>query len=220
MKKKTGYKNILSVLDRADEIDINEGRIAYFRYNELMQKTAARYNLPLSSIVAAFAALSPNNDYKGNVRSLKTVVEAYQAGNDPKTVRVSTYGHCRDRAFLYLDGTPFLDHAKGKKIRNFYQNILNPLDPDPVTIDGHAVNIWRNQVQSVKLARNFNYKEIADDYRRAARETGLIPNQIQAITWFCWKRINRILYKPQLTLFGDPTDVWETNLNLDELKGF
>jgi hypothetical protein len=220
-RKSENYKNILRVLDAADPIDVNEGRIAYFRYNELLKRFADRYSLPFPIVCAAFAALSPNNDYLGNLRSLKTVIEGFQSGRDRSRITVSTYGHCRDRALKYLDGSAdFLGTVKGKKIKNFYQNILNPIDPVPVTIDGHAVNLWLGKIQSVKDARGFHYETVANDFRRAAIAENLIPNQVQAITWFAWKRINRILFKPQLKLFGDPSDRWETIVDLDEIKTF
>lgn len=206
--------NIKKVLDRADETDINEGRLSYFRYNEVLRNLADFYAYPLPAVVAVFAALSPNTDYQSNLRSCATVLKGHAAGVDRDYIKVSTYNHCRDRAITYLDGVAFLDNVRGKKIRSFYKNILNPIDSEPVTIDGHAVNIWRLKRVNLKaiVALSWHYETVAADYRRVAASVGLLPNQVQAITWFTWKRINRIVYPGrQLELFRDNSaDMWKT----------
>jgi hypothetical protein len=205
-------RNIKRVLDLADSVDIDEGRLSFFRYHEVLRNMSAHYGVDFQTTVAIFCALSPNSDYRGNLRSTASVIAGHLAGIDRDRIRVATYNHCRDRAFEYLNGTSFLATVRGPKIRSFYLNIINPMDPDPVTIDGHAVNIWRGRRKNLKsVVGDFRYKHVAGEYRDVARRVGLLPNQVQAITWFAWKRIHRILYPgEQLKLFGDPGDRWET----------
>jgi hypothetical protein len=206
-------KNIRRILDRADAIDISEGRVSYFRYNEVLRNLAAFYGVGFPETVAVFAALSPNSDYQGNLRSTASVIKGFVEGVPVERITVVTYNHCRDRAFGYLNGRSFLGSVKGKKIRSFYSNILNPLDPHPVTIDGHAVNIWRGRrvnLKAVATGPGFNYESVAGDYRATAESVSLLPNQVQAITWFTWKRINRILFQSQINLFDNPADFWKT----------
>lgn len=217
-------KNIKAILDLADDTDIQEGRIAYFRYNEVCRLLADHYGYTFPEVVAVFSALSPNNNYTGNLRSTATILKGYKEGVDVNYLRVTTYNHCRDRAYAYLSGVSFLDTVSGLKILSFYANISNPLDPHPVTIDGHAVNVWRNRLTTVKSVAEtrFNYEGVAKDYRTVAASVSILPNQLQAITWFTWKRINNILFKPQqLELFKDISlDLWKTLRSPEEIEPF
>jgi hypothetical protein len=218
-------RNIIRVLDKADAVDINEGRLAYFRYNEVLRNLADFYDVPFRDCVAAFAALSPNNDYLGNLRSTATLLKYFRTVPIDRIV-CTTYNGCRDRAATYLTGTSFLGTVGGKKIRAFYSNILNPLDPAAVTIDGHAVNVWRNQRVNLQkvAAKKFRWKydDVAADYRRAAAGVGLLPNQVQAITWFAWKRVNNILYPGrQFELYKDvSSDFWKTIVDPESIATF
>lgn len=213
--KRGNVKNIMRVMNAADVNDINEGRLSYFRYNEVLTNLADYYGVPFDKTVAVFAALSPNSDYQGNLRSAASVLKGFIEGVDVELIRVTSYNHCRDRAFSYLGGVDFLATVTGKKIRSFYRNILNPMDPDPVTIDGHAVNIWRGRragnLRQV-ASGHFNYETVTVDYRTVAARVGLLPNQVQAITWFTWKRIHNIFYPGgQLEFFADRSaDLWRT----------
>lgn len=168
-------KNITLCLNLASPVEIDEGRLAYFRYRELMERFSRKYSLPLEYVIAAFAALSPNNSYIGNLRSLVSVLECFTNGTNRDLVRVSSYRACAQRAFNYLEGVSFLDTVGGKKTRAFYQNILYPLDAHPVTIDGHAVNIWKGKRNNLKNLGKWNYDCIAADYRKVAKRTGLLP---------------------------------------------
>ena len=94
------------------------------------------------------------------------------------------------------------------KVRNFYNNILAPRSPNgDVTIDTHAVaaGLWRPlSGNSLEVAHNFanyagkgmpsaagsaltgiqgTYPLYAEAYRRAAKERGILPREMQSITW-------------------------------------
>ncbi len=221
---KSQVKNVLRVLDKAGEAEINEGRVAYTNYRAVLTGIGEFYGYPLPLVIAVFAALSPNCDYYNNLRSAATVINAHKLAIPRDRVKVASYNHCRDRAFTYLDGVGFLDTVKGKKIRSFYQNILNPLDPYPVTIDGHALNIWRGERRGLKdsLIKPKMYDEIADDYREVSQRIGLIPNQTQAITWLTWKWLhNLVVTKRQLHLFQDRSnDIWKTLYEPEDIKPY
>ncbi len=216
--------NIKKVLHRADAVDISEGRVAYYRYREVCCRVAERYGYPVESIIACFAALSPNLDYRGNVRSLLSVVEGHKAGRPVETIKTAGYNACRDRAYSYLSGVSFWDTVHGPKIRAFYQNILHPMSAEYVTIDGHAVNIVYGKVRPLKevVRSKWKYPVVAEAYKVVAAKHGLIPNQLQAITWFTWKRINNIVYTaPQLHLFDDrQNDFWQTLLTYENVRAY
>lgn len=94
------------------------------------------------------------------------------------------------------------------KVRNFYNNILSPNSPHgDVTIDTHAVAAGLLRPlsgNSLEVAHNFanyagagqpnaggsaisgvqgTYPLYAEAYRRAAAERGILPRQMQSITW-------------------------------------
>lgn len=214
--------NILKLMERASSTDITEGRVAYYRYNEVMRRFAAHYGYPLERTAACFVSLSPSNSYEGNLRSLASVLQAHRDGALPESAPVTTFHHCRARAWTYLEGEDFLQKTEGKKIRSFYQNILNPLDPFPVTVDGHALNIYRDIKVPLRAAAvlKWDYEEIADAYREVARRLRLQAHQVQAIAWYAWKREKSILYTPpQLELFEDRSgDLWRALRSPEDLK--
>lgn len=215
-------QNINDILSCADAIDVAEGLEAYRNYQRTMLSFSELYSISLPRVTGAFVALSPNNDYKGNLRSLATVLQAVKERRSFDTVTVSTYRACGARAMDFASGaSDFLKVTKGPKTRSFYKNILEPEDLYPVTVDGHMVNVWRNRRLTMKqIAKDrFPYKEVAFDVRAVAFFHGLIPNQVQAIIWFAWKRINRIIFDPQLNLFANGNQ-WGSFVNAWEIEPF
>ena len=214
--------NILSVWDKADEIDRTEGALAYTRYNTTLHRVAAHYGFAFPNVVAAFCALSPNNDYSGNLRSTITLLRASNEGIPVEKVHVSTYNACRARAWDFIHGEDFLTRTKGPKTRNFYQNILDPASADPITIDGHMVCVWLGKrMTMVEVAwSKFKYETVANDFKIVANGLGILPNQLQSTLWFTWKRINNVVYKPQLGLFQDPTDTWGLDVQPGDIRPF
>jgi hypothetical protein len=215
---------------RAQIARINELERGYFYRRRTVGRNDHTDNLVLDKIAKRLLSIADDlrnyTDYQGNLRSTATVIKGWKAGVDVERIRVVTYNHCRDRAFEYLNGVSFLETVKGKKIRSFYLNILNPMDPEPVTIDGHAVNIWRGRRMNLKEVAGpkgrFNYNEVARDYRSAAIRVGLLPNQVQAITWFTWKRVHSILFPGrQLELLRDNSaDLWRTIVDPESIVPF
>jgi len=206
--------NLRALIEQADADDIAEGRQAYSRYHTVMRWFAARYGVPFDRTVAAFVALSPNSDYYGNLRSLASVLDGYVKGVPVERITISTYNHCRNRAHAYVGGdVSFLATVKGPKIRSFYANIVDPSDPHPVTVDGHMNAAYRAERLTMKeaiLRGRREYEAIAQAVRELAHAYDMIGNQAQATIWFARKRTLGIVYNPQLRLFGDPSDKWQT----------
>jgi hypothetical protein len=93
------------------------------------------------------------------------------------------------------------------KVRNFYNNLFDPSDPSSVTIDTHAVAAALLRPfggSDLEVAHNFantppkgfeyapesditgmrgTYGLFAEAYRQAAAERGILPRQMQSITW-------------------------------------
>jgi len=213
--------NLTRVVTQIDDIDWREGMVAYPRYRDTMQRLGDHYGYSLSSTTAAFCALSPNNDYWGNLRSLVTLMRGRNLGADPEDLIVSTYNQCKFRAWKYLNGDDFLAATRGPKTRAFYQNILKPSDPAPVTVDGHMYSIWVGERMTMvdAVRRRIKYEIVADGIRVVARHMGVIPNQLQSMLWFTWKRVNGIKYKPQMGLFYGE-DQWRLVVDPSEVECF
>lgn len=213
--------NLTRVVTQIDATDWSEGLTAYPRYRETMQRIGNHYGYSLESTTAAFCALSPNNDYWGNLRSLVTLMRGRNLGAEPEDLVVSTYNQCKFRAWRFLNGDDFLTVTRGPKTRAFYRNILNPDDTESVTVDGHMYSIWVGDRMTMvdAVRRRIRYQTVADGIKVMARHMGLIPNQLQSMLWFTWKRIHQIKYEPQMGLFRCG-DQWRLDVEPSEIRWF
>lgn len=217
--------NFIRMFALTDTIDREEGMLAYFRYHTLMCQLSSRYSINLDRVVAVFVSLSPNNDYAGNLRSAVSVLAGIHHGVPKGQVTVSTYKHCRDRAWAYGTGERvFLNETKGPKIINFYHNIINPKDPNWVTIDGHMSAIWQDKKLTMReaLIGKREYNRIADALKLLASFKGdILPSQLQAILWFTRKRLFRVKFDPQGDLIDFAnSDVWKTSRDVNSILPF
>ena len=122
--------------------DIQMGCKAYPVYHHTLRAMARHYGTGFVPTVEAFVALSPNNDYHGNLRSLASILEALQVGLTFDHCQITTYRGCGVRAWGYLVGeVSFLDTVKGRKITSFRDNILYLRDSRKVTVDGHMISL-------------------------------------------------------------------------------
>lgn len=215
-------KNIQKILEQASEIDIREGKMAFRNYHNLLKNISEYYQVGFTGTVAAFSSLSPNQSYLLNLRSLISLIIGVKENKKLENIRVSGYRHCLNRAHQYLIGEKdFLLETKGPKIRNFYCSILLPFDKRFITIDGHMFCIWKNKRETMKTVAisGFEYEKVANDFKKVAKANNLIPNQLQAILWFTWKRINNIVYSPQVRIGGED-DTWGLKLSIEDIKPF
>jgi len=120
-----------------------------------------------------FAALSPGCHVERN-HQLASEMLATGDCNHP-------YGNATRKARAIAEGGDPDLVLGGQKVRSFYANLLDPLDPMPVTIDRHQSVIlgWPNR----ELERAGAYDLAADIHRWLAAKYGLRPNELQALTW-------------------------------------
>lgn len=125
--------------------------------------------------------------------------------------------------------------GQAHKLRNFYNNIADPSDPRWVTIDTHAVAVGvfepvagtAHQVSaalggsgSVSAGVKGLYALYAEAYFRAAKERGVLPREMQSVTWDAI----RTLFPSELktTLYGAIENVWldyhNGKINADEVR--
>lgn len=220
---KFGY-NISKYYAKANAFDLSAGKAAYPAYLSMMRMIAREYELPTTHVTEAFAALSPNNDYYGNLRSLTSVLHGMRE-NKPYTV--STYKACAQRAESYLNGSvDFMSTVKGPKIRAFRNCILNPVTCQDLVLDGHMIAVAFGQNLTMKEAqielgkhgqRTKTYDAIVRAYVRAARVREITPSTLQAVIWFCRKRTESIKLTTQRDFWRDDARLFYT---LDEIPPY
>lgn len=199
-------KHLIDLYEAANEDDIREGKLAYFRYNDVLRSFADFYGFGIVPTVEAFAALSPNSDYHGNLRSLASVLSGVRDGVEVGKITVSTYNACAERAYGYVSGeTSFLDTVKGRKITAFRHNLLYPETSKEVTVDGHMFAAFKGDPNMTmkEAAYEFGrsskaYLGVAKAIKTMALKRGLLPHQIQAILWITRKRSAGNKYDTQL----------------------
>lgn len=204
-------KNIAQAWVGTTPADIAAGTRAYLSYHHGLRRFAKAYGFGFVQTVEAFVALSPNNDYHGNLRSLASVMWALRRGQDISVPVVSTYKACGVRAWGYLSGeVSFADTVAGPKIISFRDNILRPETSTMVTVDGHMLCIGLGQDVTMKqagaaLSRDRTlHGEIVKAVQTIARANGLPVPSVQAALWFNRKRRLGIKSDGQLHLFeGD-----------------
>ena len=223
IKNIDSHDNLLRLYNEADNIDMSEGMHAFFKYHEMLQTVARKYNYNFNQTVAAFCALSPNSDYLGNLRSLVSVLDGLNNGLSPASIKVATYNRCKLRAVDYLRGGEFVNKKRGLKILNFYYNITDPLNPAYVTIDGHMVAAFLGDgsmtMKQAMISRT-EYRHIANHLKSLAKKLDMIPNQLQATLWFTRKRLFKVKYQPNFDLFSDKDDRWGITVDVNALKPY
>lgn len=126
------------------------------------------------------AALSPQKDWYHNIGLAMQASEGVFAGQ---------VGNALDKARRIWDGEDPRDVLPmDKKTGQFFLNILDPDDPEPVTIDRHAYRVatceWDNGQPKIGAVA---YREISEANRIVGRMAGVPACVVQAGTW-CYAR--------------------------------
>jgi hypothetical protein len=125
------------------------------------------------------AALSANKSWRENQRLARkalTTGEAYgHVGNILEKVRRIMEGEDPENVL-----------PMEVKTGHFYRCIVDPADPDPVVIDRHAHDVAVGEIYGNRergLSSKGRYALLAHCYREAALRLGIIPSELQAVTW-------------------------------------
>lgn len=165
--------HVMMVYRRATDADIAAGMDWYEGAHEIAREAAT-----VSTGAGILSALSPRMPWVRNVQLARVAFHMPLTGG--------ALGASVEKANAIREGAdPLIALGKGMKTLSFYANILDPSDPVTVTVDTHAIKIAGINRDSVgkKL-----YLAIADGYREVADYVGLLPQQVQAITWTTWRR--------------------------------
>lgn len=176
------FDNVLSLFTRADGTDRLAGLSWYKQANAWCRLWSQELILPIENVVGVLAVLSPRNKWERNLSDALTVLKAHKVGIDPHSIKVATYGTNKTKAFQIAAGS--LDVLGGVKVTSFFDNILRPTASQAVTVD-----VWAARIANGDLRANpgtlagKRYGEIAQAYADVAEYVGLLPHQVQAVTW-------------------------------------
>lgn len=183
---KRNVANILRVYDQATAEEIRQGLEWYSNASN----EAALLHPDQRIASAIVAALSPGLRWERNIEAARRVI----GREDLAGLGVRWYDGVR-KAERILSGENPATVLKGNKVRAFWQCILSPINKLHVCIDGHAYAIWRGKrftLDEVPQLSDRMYNGIAADYTEAASVAGILPLQMQAITWVVWRRLHNV----------------------------
>lgn len=197
VKTLTEYqRNILSVWYRSNDLDRQQGMDWYYNANVIASKLASRYRTTTSVVCGVIAALSPGCTWERNIEYAERALINHSMGmtaND--SLNIGSYGKANMRkAWRIMNGDDALDVLGGNKVRAFYTLLNDPLNSTVCCIDRHAVGIAVGKPVGDKFSKytstDKKYNALANEYARIALELGIMPHQLQAVTWVTWRRIN------------------------------
>lgn len=179
VQRKQLVDNILSVYDRASTAARNQGMSWYQTAHDLAGVVGLGDHDKGAGIIAA---LSANTAWGQNERLALAISKGEEVRHLSKVL---------DKVHRIMAGEPALTVlGNGLKTLNFYLNIREPESPTPVTIDRHAHDLARGRRWGEKqrgLTTATRYQALVDAYRDAAALRGVLPNQMQAVTWCQWR---------------------------------
>lgn len=171
--------NILRTYAYANSEDCAIGSAWYPTIQQLAIELCPENPYRSAGVLAMFSARTPWERNKQLARIL------FETGKAP--------GHIfSSHAQRLLDGEPVFDVIKGDKTRSFTIAIATGGNGDIATIDGHAYDIadgFRWGIRRPGIGKRV-YADMATAYSEAAIVTATKPNEIQAITWVAYRRMN------------------------------
>lgn len=161
------------------------GKDWYFEVNEYCKTLSELYDISLIKVAAIMSALSPNNTFQSNVKSLERFLKT---NGDCK---VTCFNSQKEKALMILkskesDYDTIINYlGKGLKTRAFFCNIYQPKVSQKVTVDRWAHRWGEEQgiVPKGKSLTDKRYRDIENAMTIKANEIGVLPHQYQAVAW-------------------------------------
>ena len=175
--------NILESYDAAGQDLALEGLWWYREANSFARELGQKSKIPWQWVANAISHLSPSVSWEINKRD----AERLAMSDNPWEETVSTYGAQQAKAIAALDGEPFQYTGYNAKTYNFAMCIKYPRHRWSVTVDRHAWACASREPE--KKVTPKRYRDAAAAYRDAAAKVGILPLEMQAITWL--ETINR-----------------------------
>jgi hypothetical protein len=186
----SNVENIIRKHEAATPADRKHGEM-WYRDAHIQSFAVGRGNVERGAGI--IAALSPRAPWDDNIAAAHRLAQTGESW-EKHTLHPQDKGQVavqNAKALRILAGEHPLDVLGGMKERSFYHNILDPENPEHITIDKHAHDIALGIPQGVRrimpdlgLGAKSRYQHFADAYRTASEVAGIvIPNILQATTW-------------------------------------
>lgn len=199
--KAAAFAFLLADVSKPEEKRVNTAAFEAVKDKTLAEVIEGKDELQLGVWLRAYdeahhakehAIVSPEGAFEGNKKLV--------SGEDAKS-SWGSFAELGKAASVFIDGSPEnISRALGDKhkVRNFYNNIFAPQDPDHVTVDTHAVGAMHLRPMSTEspaVKANFSgassratgiqgtYPLYHEATARAAAARGVLPREMQSITW-------------------------------------
>lgn len=157
-------------LDRATQEVWEEGKKWYEEAHEFCIELSIEFGVELEKVVGIMAALSVQKRWETN----KNLTRRFLEGE-----RNLHFGHQVQKAVAILGGMNPELALGGLKTINFYFNILNPFQPNWITIDRWIIRMF-NETPCISPKKYQKLKQPFIDYSKGK---DLVGCQYQAICW-------------------------------------
>jgi len=181
-------------------------------------------------MVRTYHEVNTTKDY--NIVAPDGSIQGVATKNNGENAKVAwgSYGEIGKAVAIKNDGSQEnITRSLGEmhKIRNFYNNIIDPMSKDgDVTMDTHAIAaalLLPLSGNSTQVGQNFGtktsnsgplgikglYYAYADAYALAAKEAGLLPRQVQSITWEAVRGLYTDTFKGNKAELAKINNIWK-----------
>jgi len=194
---RTYPSNIIAHFNQATPAEYAAGVRWYPDAHAYAADLAQQHGQTIATVCGIIAALSPSNKWPRNKADAAAILQQGPAAS------VATYNTNKAKALAIAHGAAPLDILRGRKVRAFYQNILNPACNQTITIDRHAARIayrLKATLQTADIAKKAlqrvgTYDRLTVCYQKALTQLShheLSLCQLQAVTWLVYKRIQGV----------------------------
>ncbi len=182
---------VANIVDAYHEAVSHNARSWYAEAHAYAVEVSLYHDVPLDRVCGIIAALSPSTAWE---RNLVLAIDMIETGDC-----AHAYGDAVRKARKIRNGSRPEDVLGGRKVRSFYRNLFDPSRPGAVTVDRHAYSIalagredstrtrTLHDSELKRLDRPGVYHLVAGAYRSAARSLGILPQDLQSITWDWWR---------------------------------
>lgn len=184
-------QRLLHYYSLATREEIKDGKEWYNNANKFCQS----FEYPLTQVAGITAAFSPQAGWIENKRYVSTYLKTGKVLRTKEQKRkaeaiLNTENEVEILNLLSVRGLAL-------KSKAFYLNILHPSVETSVTIDRHAVAaclqhyLETESLGEVRLTKK-QYGFFVECYKDAAKRTGLLPHQFQAVVWVVYRRLKNL----------------------------
>ena len=161
----------------------------YREANKLAVHLSLDNNLSIAQCAGTIAALSPRKSWPANQLLAFDFIE-----HGSRSGHMSAMINKAELILTTKDIESIENILRGQKIVSFFYNILNPVGPEHVTIDRHAMGIAVNGSDRKRLPKlditSNQYKFIEQCYMWTAQGLDILPLELQAITWSTYRTLS------------------------------